>query len=66
VPRRGQDADSQFRDCLKCRSRFWSLAKWNRLCEKCNRDNSKLSRLDLTVQDDSEAKPRTWKYKRDH
>lgn len=53
------------RDCLKCRRRFASEGPHNRLCNRCNDANSKLSRLDLEVQDDSEAKPRTWKYKRD-
>lgn len=58
----GKDA----RDCLKCRRRFASDGPHNRLCDKCNRRNSDLSRMDLRVQEDEgEAKPRTWKYKRD-
>jgi hypothetical protein len=51
--------------CLKCRKPFVSEGSHNRLCQRCNDANSKLSRMDLEVQDDSEARPRTWKYKRD-
>lgn len=36
------------RKCLKCQKSFESDGNWNRLCDKCNRNNKK--QVDLAKQ----------------
>ena len=63
MSKRGKDANSTHRVCLKCSKVFLSLGPFNRLCERCRRQNSEMSRCDLTVQKYAEPKPREvgWK-----
>lgn len=39
------EPEPEFRDCLKCRRPFPSDGPHNRLCFKCNEENSRLGRF---------------------
>lgn len=40
------ECDGAFRPCLKCRKEFCSTGCGNRLCKRCNDDNSRASKRD--------------------
>lgn len=64
VSKRGKDANSTPRSCLKCSKTFLSLGPFNRLCERCRRSNEELSRMDLQMQKYEELRPREAGYRK--
>lgn len=41
---------SDKKECLKCGKEFNSTGKWNRICNKCNRENASAKPITKTIR----------------
>lgn len=49
------------RNCLKCQQPFDASGKFNRLCQKCRKENTRLERFELKLGRMARTTPRNGK-----